>query len=281
MNFLSTNKNKIIFAFLIISIDLLSACNNLLAQESNSNFKKDKVVLAINSIDRKLQSKLNLNVNFENIQNSIRYDNIYYVKKENKDNIFLLKYLYLLQKELSKYPESFLNDISINEVLIVKNLFYYSKAAEGAYNPKNKILILDFLRSKDNPIVQTHNIHHEIYHVFTANYDYYLNINKWSAFNEATFKYSQDYNKFYKINSRFKPQQINKGFISLYSMSSPLEDMAEIYAALMIKSQAKLLNDWAKDDEILKKKIDFIKDFSLKISSKLNDSFWENITTNH
>ena len=87
-----------------------------------------------------------------------------------------------------------------------------------------------------------------------------------SALNEPNFEYNK--NGDFTITRWYSgyidhPQ---KGFVNKYSMTKPGEDKAEIYAALMRPDQAKTVDGWARSDEILARKIRYIRKFSLMAS---------------
>ena len=51
------------------------------------------------------------------------------------------------------------------------------------------------------------------------------------------------------------------GFINLYAQSALEEDMAEVFAALRVPQERKLVERWAREDEVLRKKIEYLEAF--------------------
>ena len=155
----------------------------------------------------------------------------------------------IIKKELDKYDEKFLKKINLKYIVLCKNLFISDINTAGIPNYKKRTLIIDI---KFNEKYFKRSIHHEIFHIIDDRFKEIFNKEKWSNLNDKNFSYAEcstctnniDLNTYLKTN----------GFITEYSKSTASEDMAEIFSHLMISK--KLL---VKNDEILKNKINFIK----------------------
>ena len=155
----------------------------------------------------------------------------------------------IIKKELDKYDEKFLKKINLRYIVLCKNLFISDINTAGIPDYKKRTLIIDI---KFNEKYFKRSIHHEIFHIIDDRFKEIFNKEKWSNLNDKNFSYAEcstctnniDLNTYLKTN----------GFITEYSKSTASEDMAEIFSHLMISK--KLL---FKNDEILKNKINFIK----------------------
>ena len=152
-------------------------------------------------------------------------------------------------KELDKYDEKFLKKINLRYIVLCKNLFISDINTAGIPDYKKRTLIIDI---KFNEKYFKRSIHHEIFHIIDDSFKKSFNKKKWSNLNHKNFSYAEcstctkslDLNTYLNTN----------GFITEYSKSTASEDMAEIFSHLMVKK-----NLVFKNDEILKNKINFIK----------------------
>jgi hypothetical protein len=95
-------------------------------------------------------------------------------------------------------------------------------------------------------------IHHELFHIINDSFKDLFNEDEWKKFNKPNFKYTDCSTCSKKLG--LETYKNTNGFFTEYSMTIPSEDMAEVYSHL-ISGDYKNLND-----EILNKKIKFIKD---------------------
>jgi len=155
----------------------------------------------------------------------------------------------IIKKELDKYDEKFLKKINLRYIVLCKNLFISDINTAGIPDYKKRTLIIDI---KFNEKYFKRSIHHEIFHIIDDRFKEIFNKEKWSNLNDKNFSYAEcsTCTNNLDLNTYLKTY----GFITEYSKSTASEDMAEIFSHLMISK--KLL---AKNDEILKNKINFIK----------------------
>ena len=95
-------------------------------------------------------------------------------------------------------------------------------------------------------------IHHEVFHIINDGYKDYFDENEWSKLNDDNFQYAACSTCTDKTGLNVY-KEFN-GFFTEYSKSTASEDMAEVYSHLITG------NYKISDDEILNKKIKFIKD---------------------
>ena len=89
---------------------------------------------------------------------------------------------------------------------------------------------------------------------------------KWKNFNNLEFKYAKCSTCTDKLGLSFLKEY--KGFVTEYSMSTPSEDMAEVFSFII--TNKKKIENKALNDPILNKKIIFIKKNILKIDETFN-----------
>ena len=200
----------------------------------------------------------NLKVHNLNSNNKLKYFYAYQIFNigvnnnivcENPSKTDLDNQYKIIKKELDKYDEKFLKKINLRYIVLCKNLFISDINTAGIPDYKKRTLIIDI---KFNEKYFKRSIHHEIFHIIDDSFKKIFNKQKWSNLNDKNFSYAEcstctnniDLNTYLKTN----------GFITEYSKSTASEDMAEIFSHLMISK--KLL---VKNDEILKNKINFIK----------------------
>ena len=104
-------------------------------------------------------------------------------------------------------------------------------------------------------------IHHEIFHIIHFNFKKFVDNKKWERFNDSRFKYS--YCSTCEKDDILKPLKRTNGFFTNYAKTSISEDMAETFSFLVSYKNYSLRK--IKTDEILKKKVDFIKESILSI----------------
>jgi hypothetical protein len=181
----------------------------------------------------------------------------------------LLTYVTILQCELNKMNKQMVINSGLSDICLVTNLKFNNKTSFGTTFGQTMFLEYLYGNTDDKRRV----IYHEFFHVLDRAY------NKpddpwWQSLNDPNFVYTHNYD--ISINRRCPgnmdyPQN---GFVTKYAMISPAEDKAVIYAALSVPAQAKTLDGWAKSDEILARKIRYIKKFSIMASKPKGTVPW-------
>ena len=164
----------------------------------------------------------------------------------------------IIKKNLDKYSSDFLNKINLKYIVLCEDLSVSGIGAAGIPNYKVKTIIINTKLNKYN-LGRT--VHHELFHIINENYKNYFKKTTWSKFNNSKFKYAECSTCSDRLNLSLIKE--NKGFVTEYSMSTPSEDMAEVYSFLM--TDRKKIEDKALKDTVLNKKIIFIKKNILKI----------------
>ena len=154
----------------------------------------------------------------------------------------------IISKNLNIYTKEFLKKINLKYIVMCENLSISGINTAGIPNHTMKTLIIDL---KFNNKYFERVIHHELFHIIDDGNKRLFNEDKWKKLNNKDFNYADCSTCTKKIGlDTFKKTD---GFFTEYSKSTPSEDMAEVYSHL-------IKNEYAQtDDEILNKKIEFIK----------------------
>ena len=160
----------------------------------------------------------------------------------------------IIEKNLNRYPESFLKKVNLKYIVLCEDLSISGIGTAGIPDSLMKTLIVDI---KFNEKYFERVLHHEVFHIINDSYKEIFDENIWSSFNPTEFNYAEcsTCTKKIGLDTYLKPN----GFITEYSRSTASEDMAEVFSHLMYGN----LPDTV--DPILKKKIEFIKKGLLKI----------------
>ena len=171
--------------------------------------------------------------------------------------------MHLIEKNLNRYSSVFLNKINLKYIVLCENLTVSQINTAGVPNPKTKTLIIDI---KFNEEHFERVLHHEIFHMIDESHKEKFLYQEWENFNNPEFKYAECSTCSDRLGLSLLKQ--NKGFVTEYSMSTPSEDMAEVFSFLMINK--KMIEGKASIDQILNNKILLIKKNILKIHENFN-----------
>jgi hypothetical protein len=155
----------------------------------------------------------------------------------------------IISKNLSRYSKEFLKKINLKYIVMCEDLSISGINTAGIPDHVMKTLIIDL---KFNKKYFERVIHHELFHIINDGFKDLFDENEWKKFNEPEFKYADCSTCSKKLGL---DTYINtNGFFTEYSMTIPSEDMAEVFSHLITE------NYKIQDDEILNKKIRFIKE---------------------
>ena len=196
---------------------------------------------------------------YKAFQVGIRNNNVscFDVKDGNIDKIFPL-----VDKNFKKYDETFLKKINLKYVVLCENLSVAGIGAAGVPNYLMKTLILDINFEKE---YFERVLHHEIFHIINDNFKELFEEKEWINFNNKNFKYAECST----CSDKFGLSLFEKtnGFLTEYSMTTPSEDMAEIYSFMM--TDKKLLKNVINKDSILENKVSYLKKKLMLIDENL------------
>ena len=171
--------------------------------------------------------------------------------------------MHLIEKNLNRYSSVFLNKINLKYIVLCENLTVSQINTAGVPNPKTKTLIIDI---KFNEEHFERVLHHEIFHMINDSHKKKFVDEEWKNFNNLEFKYAKCSTCTNKLGLSFLKE--HKGFVTEYSMSTPSEDMAEVFSFIITNKDK--IKKKALTDPILNKKIFFIKENILKIDETFN-----------
>ncbi|MDB2591734.1 putative zinc-binding metallopeptidase [Candidatus Pelagibacter bacterium] len=155
----------------------------------------------------------------------------------------------IISKNLNRYSKEFLRKINLRYIVMCENLSISGINTAGIPDHIMKTLIIDL---KFNEKYFKRVLHHELFHIINDSFKELFNEDEWKKFNKPNFKYADCSTCSRKLG--LETYKDTNGFFTEYSMTIPSEDMAEVYSHL-ISGDYKNSND-----EILNKKIKFIKD---------------------
>ena len=164
----------------------------------------------------------------------------------------------IISKNLNRYSKDFLKKINLKYIVMCEDLSISGINTAGIPDHLMKTLIIDL---KFNSKYFERVIHHELFHIINDGFKELFNENEWKKLNDPKFKYADCSTCSKKLG--LDTYKNTDGFFSEYSMTIPSEDMAEVYSHLITG------NFKTSNDEILNKKVDFIRD-RLKI---IDDTF--------
>jgi len=152
-------------------------------------------------------------------------------------------------KNLNRYSKEFLKKINLKYIVMCENLSISGINTAGIPDHLMKTLIIDL---KFNEKYFERVIHHELFHIINDGHKELFDESEWKKFNEPNFSYADCSTCSKKLG--LETYKNTNGFFTEYSMTIPSEDMAEVYSHLIMGNYEN------SNDEILNKKIKFIKD---------------------
>ena len=162
----------------------------------------------------------------------------------------------IISKNLNRYSKEFLKKINLKYIVMCENLSISGINTAGIPDHLMKTLIIDL---KFNEKYFERVIHHELFHIINDGYKQLFDDDEWKKFNEPNFKYADCSTCSKKLGLDTYENAI--GFFTEYSMTTPSEDMAEVYSHLITGNYKN------SNDIILNKKINFIKDILKEVDS--------------
>lgn len=176
------------------------------------------------------------------------------------------RYIHILNRELSIYPEWYLEKSGIMKIVLGRELAFNSEYRAAVPDPYRKTLYLSANGSygDSDETYLAHVLHHEINHMmeYAVWKDMYFNWVEWNMLNPEGFSYgsgvhgrkdsSPDY---YSVTHPLN------GFLNLYSMTGGEEDRCELAAFLISGRERHILLKYLKNDSILQRKTRFLSDF--------------------
>jgi hypothetical protein len=191
-----------------------------------------------------------------------------------------VRFAALLEQELSLYHKEVIAACGLRRIILCHNLTFKDKRLAGLAElglwELGTLLI-------DGGILEQMNewprevFHHELFHAIDYRDDlsHYIDPH-WTKLNEPGFHYNADIA--FVDMPPFDHRDVDAaepGFIDTYAMQNPYEDKATVYASLLVRYNQTL--DRCKSDDILQRKVEYMKDLLLKFHPSFNDAFWDKV----
>jgi len=277
--------HRLVLNALTLTILIITGCNGLL---NNPDSSKADLLSSPDFIQTK--GEIDAIVSQIKDKHSIR---VYYKKgplfsrlkfkyklAPKSDYAKLLKYLALLQTELNKYPDGFLQEAGIKSIVVCNSVSSHGHSACGFPDLGGKAIYYTYTEFNNAYTKKT--IHHELYHMIEAKFNgsFYYKDPFWAKLNSNDFKYGKGGRHFKWNDSNSKKSfHPSPGFITAYATSALEEDKAEVYAGLFVEEISTCLHEWISEDEILRNKVNYMKGSLLQYSEEMTSDFWANLST--
>ncbi len=160
-----------------------------------------------------------------------------------------------VEEEMGKYSRSALTAMHLTRIAIYENLAVQGQPRAAMPDPDSGTLFLDYKLGDDDDAYQRHVIHHELFHYMMGvlHNDMQFHDSAWAGLNLPGFQYGNG-----GVNQRESSSAVldhpMTGFVDGYAESAQEEDMAEIEACRLVRSEDKLLEGWMAKDSVLRSK---------------------------
>jgi len=163
-----------------------------------------------------------------------------------------------IKNNFDKYEKKFLYKVNLKYIVLCKNLKVSNIKTAGVPNHNVKTLIVDV---KSDPRYFERSLHHELFHMIDDSNEDLFSYDVWKTFNKLEFDYAEC--STCSNRTGLSLMKNTQGFLTEYSMSTPSEDMAEIFSFLMTNKNK--LSEISSSDIIIEKKVSFLKNEIRKI----------------
>lgn len=264
---------------------LMGCANTDKLRVNTSEFSKQDLIRVrenIDSIVSEIEGKYSIRISY-NKSPKWTWGIVGYKKATASDSYRLLTFLKIFREEFDKYPPDFIARTKLKHVAFVKELSFLGQRRNAVPDYLREILYYDYAKASLNSVYQRHVIHHEFYHMIEEeiNGNVYWKDPEWMEFNEKNFKYGRGGHKVQSNNKMYNMVHPKKGFVNLYSMSGLEEDKADIYASLFVGVEHEMLLGWIKDDDILREKVAYMKQFLYNCCKVIDEDYWKSLLKNN
>jgi len=181
-------------------------------------------------------------------------------------------YTPLLVEEFALYPVGFVKRTKLRQIVLVKNLRFGKQRRTSVPDFTRNVLYIDVSRGRKTEDYARRVIHHEYFHLIDYLDDGLLYEDPgWSKLNPAGFRYGRGGAAMRDANASLLSDK-HPGFLNRYSTSGIEEDKAEVFSFMVM--DYKTVEERAKKDKILKRKMAYMKTLARKFSRDMSDAFW-------
>jgi hypothetical protein len=187
----------------------------------------------------------------------------------------------LLRNEFSLYSKDVIRACGLQRVILCQDLTGSERrlaglAELGLWLIGSLVLDADLLQRHDDFAREV--FHHELFHAIDYRDDlsHYVDTD-WSHLNAAGFRYNADLA--FRDMPPFDDRDIaatEAGFLNTYSTQNPYEDKAVIYSNLVVRHSETVAK--AAGDEILARKIGYMKSLLKSFDPSFDDAFWAKVS---
>ena len=184
------------------------------------------------------------------------------------------RYAPLFMREFDLYPADLVRRARLKRVVLCKALCFAGQLRAAIPDFEHNTLYLDVVRGGRNPLYLCKVLHHEFFHIIDYRDDGHLYEDaRWSSLNRLGFKYGTGGKNAQKISTASLLTDKFPGFLNYYSTTGVEEDKAELFANLVVNSA--YVEGRAKTDQVIKKKVQALRELAARFCSDVNDQFWE------
>lgn len=190
---------------------------------------------------------------------------------KNSDMPTLRAFSKLFVEEYSRYPLAWMPYITPPVISFVKAVELMSGEMVGGVEQGVVVYNITHLEDRE---YSKRMIHHELMH-WAENFS-------GTRYSSTTLILFNNYTQKYVLDSEYNFEEHPKsGFVTGYAETNSAEDKAEIYASLFTAAGQKKLAEWTKNDDDLRKKVEYLKHFIQRRVKKMDESyFMERIVNN-
>lgn len=191
----------------------------------------------------------------------------------------IMAFVAVFIREWNKYPVDFIGRSGLKSVALAKGLNYAGFTVGGLADLLGTTLVMNIDYADDDE-TEAYLLHHELFHyidVARMGLDFSKDP-EWKKLNPAKFSYLGSGVAMLRKTADLQALHPREGFITLYSTSAVEEDKAEVFAYIFSPSRAREAEKFCKEDALLRKKFDYMKNVYLRgLSAEFTDEFFLSI----
>ena len=139
-----------------------------------------------------------------------------------------------LSAQIAVYPRSFLEKVGLKCVVLCEGLSFEGTKCPAYADVERGRIYFDVRTSLDASYLKRA-FHHELFHQIDFAEDGVLDSDSfWESLNTPGFRYTQNADRMQEGAAGRDDAAAPEGFLNWYATSSPAEDKAEVYAALVV-----------------------------------------------
>ena len=164
----------------------------------------------------------------------------------------------IVAEELARYPAPLLKRIGLKEFVLCETLSLGGTDCYAYSDVEHGRIYLSVRAGYDGPYVRRV-VHHETFHHADFADDGRIDSDpRWELLNPPGFRYTDDVERAQADPDLTRPDDRLPGFLNRYSMSSPAEDKAELFASLIVERDR--VRRRASGDGVIRRKVERLKE---------------------